>query len=175
MQQCTAIISNASQISNMLWYSYNLTVWQKVKVKWSCYRHCVAQRVGTGTALLFHGRGTRRGWVVSSSPWPHFTPGKDPVPILLEAGWAPGPVWTGGKSHPHQDSIPDSPARIQSLHQLSYPAHTWQYGTSEYITDIKQITYTTITHLTSKKWILYLFLTMNFGIQLHFMVHPIII
>ena len=24
-----------------------------------------------------------------------FTPGKDPVPIVQEAGWAPGPVWTG--------------------------------------------------------------------------------
>ena len=38
-------------------------------------------------------------------------PGKDPVPILQEAGWAPGPVWTGGKSRPHRDSIPDRPAR----------------------------------------------------------------
>ena len=27
-------------------------------------------------------------------------PGKDPVPILQEAGWAPGSVWTGGKSRP---------------------------------------------------------------------------
>ena len=27
-------------------------------------------------------------------------PGKDPVPILQEAGWAPGLVWTGGKSRP---------------------------------------------------------------------------
>ena len=27
-----------------------------------------------------------------------FTPGKDPVPIVLEAGWAPGPVWTGAKN-----------------------------------------------------------------------------
>jgi len=36
----------------------------------------------------------------------HFTPGKDPVPILQESGWAPGPVSTGGKSRPHQDSIP---------------------------------------------------------------------
>ena len=35
----------------------------------------------------------------------HFTPGKDPVSILHEAGWAPGPVWMGGKSRPHQDSI----------------------------------------------------------------------
>ena len=23
------------------------------------------------------------------------SPGKDPVPIVQEAGWAPGPVWTG--------------------------------------------------------------------------------
>jgi len=27
-------------------------------------------------------------------------PGEDPVPILKEAGWAPGPVWTAGKSRP---------------------------------------------------------------------------
>ena len=26
---------------------------------------------------------------------------------------APGPVWTGGKSRPHRDSIPDRPARNQ--------------------------------------------------------------
>ena len=42
-------------------------------------------------------------------------PGKDRVPILHEARWAPGPVWTGGKSFPHRDSIPDRPARSQSL------------------------------------------------------------
>ena len=49
--------------------------------------------------------------MVSSTPRPHFTPGKDPVPILQEAGWAPRPVWTGGKSRPHWDSIPDRLAR----------------------------------------------------------------
>ena len=27
-----------------------------------------------------------------------FTPGKDPVLILWEAGWAPGPVWTGAEN-----------------------------------------------------------------------------
>ena len=43
-----------------------------------------------------------------------FNPGKDPLPILQEAGWAPGPVWTGGKSRPHRDSIPDRPDRSQS-------------------------------------------------------------
>ena len=44
------------------------------KVKWSRYRPGVAQRVGRGIALLFHDCGTRRGWVVSSTPWPHFIP-----------------------------------------------------------------------------------------------------
>jgi len=81
------------------------------KVKWSRHRPGVAQRVGRSIALLLHDRGTRRGWGVSSTPRPHFTPGRDPVPILHEAGCAPGPVWTDGKSRPHRDSIPDRPAR----------------------------------------------------------------
>ena len=61
-----------------------------IKVKWSRYRPGVDQRVGRIIALLFHDHGTRRGWVVSSTPRSHFTPGKDPVPILQEAGYAPG-------------------------------------------------------------------------------------
>ena len=101
----------------------NLTFPPKVKVKWSRYRPGVAQRVGRDIALLFHDRGTRRGWAVSSTPRPHFTPGKDTVPILQEAGWPPGPFWTAGKSRPHRDSIPDRPA--QSLYRLSYRAHTF--------------------------------------------------
>jgi hypothetical protein len=83
-------------------------VWANtLKVKWSHYSPGVAQRVCRGLALLFHDRGTRRGWVVSGTPWPHFTPRKDSLPILQRAGWVPGPVWTGGKSSPHGDSIPD--------------------------------------------------------------------
>jgi len=50
-------------------------------------------------------------------------PEKDPVPILQEPGWALGPVWTGGKSRPYWDSIPDRPALAQSLYRLSYRAH----------------------------------------------------
>ena len=53
-------------------------------------------------------------------------PGKDPVPVLQEAGWTPGLVWTGGKSRSHRDSIPDRPAHSQSLYLLSYPAHNWK-------------------------------------------------
>ena len=39
-------------------------------------------------------------------------PGKDPVPTVQEAGWAPGPVWTGAENiAPQRDSIrgPSSP------------------------------------------------------------------
>ena len=35
---------------------------------------------------------------VSVAPRPFFTPWKDPVPIVQEAGWAPGPVWTGAEN-----------------------------------------------------------------------------
>jgi len=97
--------------------------------KWSRYRSGVAQRVGRGIALLFHDHGTRRGWVVSSTPQLHFTAGKDPVPILQETGWAPGLVWMGGKSHPHWDSIPNRPASSQWLYRLSYLALTHIYET----------------------------------------------
>jgi len=47
----------------------------------------------------------------AARPGRTLSPGKDPVPILHEAGWAQGPVWTGGKSRSHRDSIPDRPAR----------------------------------------------------------------
>jgi hypothetical protein len=52
-----------------------------------------AQRGSRGIALLMLDLGARRGgW---SAPRPgRFTPGKDPVPIVQEAGWAPGSVWT---------------------------------------------------------------------------------
>ena len=89
------------------------------KVKFSRHRPGVAQRVGRGIALLFHDRSTR--WGVSGLQHAPATlyPGKDPVPILQEAGWVPGPVWTGKKSRPHRDSILDHPARSQLLYWLS--------------------------------------------------------
>jgi len=64
----------------------------------------------------------------AARPGRTLAPGKDPVPILQEAEWASGPVWTSGKSRPHQDSIPDRPARSQSLYRLSYRAHRKMYN-----------------------------------------------
>ena len=61
------------------------------------------------------------GWVVNTTPWPHFTPGKHPVPIVQEAGWAPGPVWTGAENFaPTGIRSPDRLARNESLYRLSY-------------------------------------------------------
>jgi len=102
---------NVSLDFKIFWRNCRFCGTVKVKVKWSRYRPGVAQRVGSGIALLFHDLGTRRWWVVSVTPRPHFTPGKDKVSVLQEAVWAPGPVWTGEKSRPHRDSIPDRPTR----------------------------------------------------------------
>ena len=56
--------------------------------------------------------GTRRGWGVSVTPRLLFTPGKDPVPILQEAEWAPGPVWKGAENLASTGiRSPDRPAR----------------------------------------------------------------
>ena len=52
-----------------------------------------------------------RGEWSAARPGRTLPPGKDSVPILQEAGWAPGPVCTGGKSRPHRDTMPDRPAR----------------------------------------------------------------
>ena len=62
----------------------------------------------------------RWGWSV---PRPgRFTPGKDPVPIVQEAGWAPGPVWTGAEiSPPTGIRTLDRPARRGSLYRPNYP------------------------------------------------------
>jgi hypothetical protein len=83
-----------------------------------------AHRGSRDIALLFLDNGTRRGWGVSVTPRPLFTPGKDPVTILQEVGWAPGPVWTGAENlAPTGIRFPDRSARSQSLYRLRYPAH----------------------------------------------------
>jgi hypothetical protein len=49
---------------------------------------------------------------------------EDPVPIIQEAGWAPGPVWTGAENlAPIGIRYPDRQARSQSLYGPSYPAY----------------------------------------------------
>ena len=102
----------------------------KVKVKVTlvqALRLCTgrtAHRGSRGIALSFHYHGTRRGWGVSVTLRPLFTLRKDTVPIVQEAGWAPGPVWTGAENlAPTGIRSPNRPARSHSLHRLRYPAH----------------------------------------------------
>jgi hypothetical protein len=71
-----------------------------------------AQRGSGGIALLIRDLGARRGgW--SAPRLGRFAPGKDPVPIVQEAGWDPGPVWTCMKNL--APSGFDSQCRLQLL------------------------------------------------------------
>jgi hypothetical protein len=100
------IISIHNKISSYIKQRFVKCFIVKVKVRVKCtlvqaLRLCTgrtAHRGSRGIALPFHNRGTRRGWGVSVTPRPLFTPGKDPVPIVQEAGWAPLPVWTGAEN-----------------------------------------------------------------------------
>jgi hypothetical protein len=54
-------------------------------------------------------------------PRPLFTPGKDPLPILQEAGWSPGPVWIGAENL--------APTGIRSLdHPANFTSFQKNYG-----------------------------------------------
>ena len=82
-----------------------------------------AQRGSRGITLLFLDHGTRRGEGSASRPAALYA-GKDPVPIVRETGWAPGPVWTGAENlASHRDSIPgpSSPQPVAITTEL--PAH----------------------------------------------------
>ena len=63
--------------------------------------------------------------MVSSTPRPHFTPGKDTVPILEEAGWTPGPVWTGGKSIIRRDVYIYINEQRNILHEIRKREANW--------------------------------------------------
>jgi hypothetical protein len=53
---------------------------------------------------------------------PLFTPGKEPVSIVQEDGWAPGPVWTGAENLALAGiRSPDRPARSSVDIQTQLP------------------------------------------------------
>ena len=85
-----------------------------------------AHRGSRGIALLFHDHGTRRGWGVGVTPRPLFTPGKDPVPIVHEGGWVPGPVWTAAENL--------APSRIRSVQPVASRYTDWATWPTIYVT-----------------------------------------
>ena len=120
-------------------------VCKKVKVKCALLQ---ALRLSTdrtvrkgsrGIVLLFLDHGPRRGWGVNVTAWPLFTPGKDPVPIVQEAGWVPGPVWTGEVNLATTGiRSADHPASSRSLYRLSYRP-TFLYVLNTNLSDINFI------------------------------------
>ena len=71
-------------------------------------------------------------------------PGKDPVPILQETGWAPGSVWTGGKSRPHRDSTPDRPSRNSVAIPTELPGPCFMHITYLFMSRRDNISLTTM-------------------------------
>ena len=53
------------------------------------------------------------GWVVNNTPGPIYTRVRDPVSIVPEAGWAPGPFLTGAENLAPQLGI--DPQTVQSV------------------------------------------------------------
>ena len=103
-------------------YTRKCTLVQALRL---CTGH-MAHRGRGSIALLFLDHGTRRGWGVNVTPRPLFISGKNPVPIVQEAGWAPGPVWTGTENLAFTGiRSPDRPTRSQSLYRISYPGHNY--------------------------------------------------
>jgi hypothetical protein len=73
------------------------------------------------------------GWVVNATPLSLYPRERDPVPIVQEAGWAPGPVWTGAENLvPTGSRSPDRPARSESLYRLSNPGPRLKQETCNY-------------------------------------------
>ena len=126
----TVVIAGFEVLIGLLYLSFEVVVqYSQIRVKGIRKVHTctgrTAHRGSRGIALPFLDHGTRRGCGVSVTPRPLFTPGKDLVPIVQEAGWAPGPVWTGAENlAPTGIRSPDRPARSQSLYRLLHPAHT---------------------------------------------------
>ena len=58
-------------------------------------------------------------------------PRENPILIVQESGWAPGPVWTGGENLASTGiRFPDRPARNLSLYRLRHPAHNLCFTSS---------------------------------------------
>ena len=63
-----------------------------------------------------------------------FTPRKDPVPIVQEAGWATESAWRGAENLPPTGiRFPDRPASSKSLYRLSNPGQLVYVRTHKYM------------------------------------------
>jgi hypothetical protein len=90
-----------------------------IKVKFTLEQAMKAQRGSIGIAVL---------WVINATTRPLLLRERDPVFTVQEAGWSPGPVWTGALNlAPTESRSPDRPARRESLYRLPYPGPLQEY------------------------------------------------
>jgi hypothetical protein len=69
-----------------------------------------------------------------------FTPGKNPLSIVQEAGCAPGLFWIGAENLVLTGiGSPDLPARSESLYRLSYPGPTLDEVAKRYLFHLSEI------------------------------------
>jgi hypothetical protein len=91
-------VSKSNKMSENIWRYHPTTLVEvKVKVKVALEQATKAHRgVDISYTLSLTSAIDEGGW---SAPRPgRFTPGKVPVHIVYEAGWAPGSVWTGAEN-----------------------------------------------------------------------------
>ena len=78
------------------------------------------EQIYSTTLSLTSALGVGWGWIFTSRSG-RFTPVNDPVPIVQEFGWAPGPVWIGAEYiAPTAIRSPASPALSELIYRLSY-------------------------------------------------------
>jgi hypothetical protein len=133
MKQLTRFLCSADLASRYnsckwpTWCTIPFSICTLVQALRLCTGH-TAYKGSRGIALPFHDHGTRTEWGVSVTLRPLSTPGKDPVPIVQEAGCATGPVWPGAENFVLIGiRSPDLPSCSQSLYRLPYPAHLFFY------------------------------------------------
>ena len=81
-----------------------------------------AHRGSRGIALRFLDHGTRRGWGVSVTPWPLFTPGKTRYPLYRRVGGPQGRCGQVRKISPPQGFDPRTVQPVTSRY-TDYPVH----------------------------------------------------
>jgi hypothetical protein len=75
------------------------------------------------------------GWMINATPRPLYSRERDPIPIVREAGWTPGAVWTGAENLACTGiRSPDRQARSKSLYRLRYLI--WKLQTNESASEV---------------------------------------
>jgi hypothetical protein len=107
----------------------NLTIrlsqhpWQCVKVKFTLEEAMNAWRQSRRIALFFLNLGAKWGWVVNATHQPLYPHETDAVPILQEAGWAPGLVWTDAKILPPPAFNPQTAQLVEIANMCQSKMH----------------------------------------------------